>query len=172
VGRLEFRKGLQTLLAAFENIRTQRRCFLVVVGAGSMQAQLKRIATTLDGIILLGQQSFPEVIQWMKSSDVLVLPSLHEPWGLVINEAMACGMAVIASDRVGAVDDLVVDGSNGFVVPAGDCRVLSEAMQKLLLQPELSKTMGEASLGIIGPWTVEREAAIIKSVIHRIQETR
>ena len=55
-------------------------------------------------------------------SDVFVLPSFEETWGLVVNEAMACGLPVITTDRVGAAVDLVREGENGFVVPGWRCR--------------------------------------------------
>ena len=82
-------------------------------------------------------------------ADVLVVPSIatrtfREPWGLVVNEAMNQGLAVIASDAVGAAaGGLVRDGQNGLVVPAGDSAALAEAMVRLAADPELRARLGE-----------------------------
>ena len=72
---------------------------------------------------------------------MFVLPSLMEPWGLVINEVMNAGRAVIVSDQVGAAADLVRDGDNGFVFPAGDADALSDCLLKTLSDPHLCKRM-------------------------------
>ncbi len=80
---------------------------------------------------------------------MLVVPSLptrtfREPWGLVVNEAMNRGLAVIASDAVGAAaGGLVRDGVNGLVVPAGDSRALAAAMRALAEDEQLRRRMGE-----------------------------
>jgi glycosyltransferase involved in cell wall biosynthesis len=85
--------------------------------------------------------------------DVLVVPSVptrtfREPWGLVVNEAMNRGLAVIATDAVGAAaGGLVRDGENGLIVPAGDERALAAAMTKLADDPRLRTRMGEAGRG-------------------------
>src|SRR5262249_9462845 len=82
------------------------------------------------------------------AAEVLVLPSIatrtfREPWGLVVNEAMNQGLAVIASDAVGAAaGGLVRDGRNGLVVPAGDPRALADAMRRLAHDPQLRARLG------------------------------
>ena len=82
--------------------------------------------------------------------DVLVVPSVstrtfREPWGLVVNEAMNRGLAVIATDAVGAAaGGLVRDGHNGLIVPAGDSRALAEAIARLAADRQLRSRMGSA----------------------------
>jgi glycosyltransferase involved in cell wall biosynthesis len=82
---------------------------------------------------------------------VLVVPSIptrtfREPWGLVVNEAMNQGLAVIASDAVGAAaGGLVRDGANGLIVAAGDERALTAAMAKLARDPQLRTQLGSAA---------------------------
>ena len=75
----------------------------------------------------------------------LVLPTYSDPWGLVVNEAMACGLPIIVSSVAGCSADLVEDGWNGYVVPAGDTDKLSVAMNSLLRQPELKQRMSARS---------------------------
>ncbi len=166
VGRLERVKALDILFAAFEKVSAkQEGSILIVVGDGSMRSKVEGWAARSSSVRYVGRQGFTGVMQWMRASDVFVLASTIEPWGLVVNEAMACGLPVIASDRVGSVDDLVLEGQNGFVVPAGDADALAAAMLKLVSAPELRKRMGEVSEQIIANWTMEAEVARIKQVL-------
>jgi glycosyltransferase involved in cell wall biosynthesis len=93
--------------------------------------------------------------------DVLVLPSIptrtfREPWGLVANEAMNRGLAVIASDAVGAAaGGLVRDGRNGLVVPAGDSRALAGAIARLAADASLRASMGRAGTEDVGAYSHE-----------------
>ena len=80
---------------------------------------------------------------------MLVLPSVFEPWGLVINEVMNAGRAVVVSDQVGCGPDLVRPGENGYVFPAGDIAGLRQALVNLLGDPEKCRVMGQKSLEII-----------------------
>ena len=102
------------------------------------------------GVERLGVLSPVELRELYAACDVLVLPSIptrtfREPWGLVVNEAMDRGLAVIASDAVGAAaGGLVRDGRNGLVVAAGDSRALADAIVRLAADAELRGSMGRA----------------------------
>ena len=78
---------------------------------------------------------------------VFVLPSRHEPWGLIVNEVMNAGRAVIVSDEVGCQPDLVEDGVEGCVFPAGDVAALTDALRRVLATPETAACNGAAGLG-------------------------
>jgi glycosyltransferase involved in cell wall biosynthesis len=78
--------------------------------------------------------------------DVFVLPSIHEPWGLVVNEAMNAGKAIVVSDQVGCQPDLVEDGDNGVVFPARNVSALADALERVLEGPTVYRKMGERSL--------------------------
>jgi len=84
--------------------------------------------------------------------DVFVLPSENEPWGLVVNEVMNAGKAVIVSDQVGAGPDLVEDGKNGFIVPVGNPAMLADRLKMLTGNLEQCRVMGEASRRLISGW--------------------
>jgi glycosyltransferase involved in cell wall biosynthesis len=83
----------------------------------------------------------------------LVLPSLFEPFGLVVNEAMLCGLPVAVSDRVGARFDLVRPGENGYVFPAGDVEALAAILRQFLPDPEKKVYMGVAAQQRMETWS-------------------
>ena len=90
------------------------------------------------------------------ASDVFVLPSENEPWGLIVNEVMCAGLPVIVSDEVGCVPDLVRDGINGAQIKARDVDSLVTALKSVIADDENRRAMGRASLRIIQDWSYER----------------
>jgi glycosyltransferase involved in cell wall biosynthesis len=98
------------------------------------------------------------VIRAYNCADIGVVPSIFEPWGLVVNEAMAVGLPVIASDRVGCVDDLVKHGKTGMVYHAGSPEELSRVMLHLLESPKKRIQMGLGGRRLISGWTLEQQA--------------
>lgn len=162
VGRLEHYKGLGDLLEAFKLLDTKGNpARLLVVGGGTLQTMLVDAAMSDPRMICTGRLSGDALLDAYAAADVFVLPSRFEPWGLVVNEAMAAGLPVLATERVGAVDDLVKPGSTGLVVPAAEPAALGQAMQRLLDNVDLRITMGLAASRLIADWTLEREADII-----------
>jgi glycosyltransferase involved in cell wall biosynthesis len=85
-------------------------------------------------------------------ADVFALLSRHEPWGVVVNEAAASGLPLVLSDRVGAAYDLLLDGENGFLVPADDVAAAADALRRLAADPELRRRMGERSRELVRAW--------------------
>jgi len=159
VGRLVETKGVDLLIDALARLQQEKGIFahLLLVGDGPLRPNLERrcrqvgISAHFAGYV--EQQYLP---RFYGVADVFVLPSYYEPFGLVLNEAMACQLPVVVSDRVGAADDLVVNGRNGYIFPAGDCFKLAEALERLLEDPTLCRAMGHASWEIIKEWDLER----------------
>jgi len=89
------------------------------------------------------------------AADVFALLSLHETWGVVVNEAAASGLPLVVSDRVGAAYDLVRDGQNGFIVPGGDVEAAAVALKRLADDPELRRRAGDRSREIVAGWSYE-----------------
>jgi glycosyltransferase involved in cell wall biosynthesis len=108
----------------------------------------------------VGRLSAERVWEAYLLSDIFVLPSHFEPWGLVVNEAMASGLPVIAADCVGCVDDLVEQERTGFIVPAHSPQDLFAAMKTLALDPDLRRRMGVKAKRLIADWTLENTANI------------
>ena len=149
VGRLVPEKGVFDLLAAYRNLpRRVREDFgLVFVGNGVCRAELETRARGLESgtIAFTGFLEKEELADIYARAAALVFPTHSDVWGLVVNEAMACGLPIIASSVAGCVADLVEDGWNGRVVAPGNPDVLGAAMQSLALDPELSSTMSARS---------------------------
>ena len=128
VGRLIERKGLDVLLEAFRRLEAGE---LWVAGDGPLRGEVEAAAAREPRLRLLGHLEGEALADVYREADVLIVPSYYEPWGLVVHEALAHGLPVIVSDQVGAGDDLVEPGANGYVVPAGSPQALAEAMEAL-----------------------------------------
>lgn len=133
-GQLIERKGVDLLVDAFVRLAVDHPTVeLVLVGEGPLRSQLlKRIPSSLISRVRF--DGFAEVDQLpskFAGADVFVLPSRHDGWGVVVNQAIAAAMPVIATENVGAVHDMVVDGQNGFRITAGSVDSLYGAMQRL-----------------------------------------
>lgn len=131
-GRLAAEKRVDLALDAFACLAADRPAWdLVLLGDGPLAASLQARARSLGARVrFLGFQSRPELLAAVyRSSHVLVLPSDYEPWGVVVNEARAAGLALVCSDVVGAAADLLRDGVDGRMFPAGDLGRLVDALR-------------------------------------------
>ena len=133
VGRLIDAKRPLDVLAAFERLgEPARKAALVIVGDGPLRPALAERARK-DNVFFTGWLRDPtQIARLMAISHMLVLPSEHEPWGAVVNEALAAGAPVIASDRVTAAVELIEDGVNGFLHGLGDIAALADKMRAVL----------------------------------------
>ncbi|HKO56477.1 MAG TPA: glycosyltransferase family 4 protein [Thermoanaerobaculia bacterium] len=162
-GKLVERKDPLTLAEAFRRMRNREKARLVFIGDGPLRAELE----TTDRARFLGFVNQTDLPHAYAICDVLVLPSRFEPRGLVVNEAMACGLPVVASDRVGAVGDLVRDGENGFVFPAGDAATLAAQLDRLVEDGALRARMAARSTELIKDWSFETEVRGVREMLER-----
>lgn len=161
VGRMEPYKGVRTLLDAFAGLaKTRPQVALLVVGSGSEDAIVQAASRADTRVKALGRLNQEHVSEAYACADVAVLPSTFEPWGLVVNEAMAFGLPVIATNRVGCVDDLVRDGVTGRLVASGSQAELQSAMSELVDRATRA-AMGSAARALISGWTLEHHAELI-----------
>ena len=131
VGAGTLRKGFDLLLEAIERLRAEGHSFEVVV-AGNVDRSLLAGRTDLMSVDhKFGVIGHKALVSVLRDADCLVLPSRFDSFGLVVTEAMACGLPVIVSDMVGA-KQIVEEGQNGFVVPAGDAEALANRMRWFL----------------------------------------
>jgi glycosyltransferase involved in cell wall biosynthesis len=160
-------KRPQDLLRAFAQV-ADVNAYLVFAGEGPLRSALESEARLLgiaDKVRFLGfvnQSGLPEAYT---ASDIFVLPSEHEPFGVVVNEAMLCQCPVIISDRVGAGFDLVRDRETGFVFAVGDVTGLAAALRHATSDRERLRRMGEASRRRMTHWSpADNTAGFVRSV--------
>ena len=161
VGRFSPEKNLLRLLEAYQAYRqnTEKKAWsLVLVGSGSQETELKAKATELGlrDIFWSGFKQVDELPFYYGLAAALILPSMSEPWGLVVNEAMACGLPILISDRCGCVPDLVFPGINGYVFDSSDVKGIAAAMVTMSTRSDHQwEKMGQASRRIIASYTPE-----------------
>lgn len=151
-GKFQRRKRPDLLVEAWRRL-AEPRPVLLMVGDGEMRAGLE--AGFEPGMVFTGFRNQGQLPGLYALADVFVLPSEREPWGLAVNEAMACGTAVVVSDQVASGRDLV-DAACGAVFPAGDAQALAGALEGVLAR---SEAMGKAAAARMGQWDFETDAA-------------
>lgn len=131
VGRLIPHKNVDLLLESFIKVFSKNDSVLLkIVGTGELLDSLKN-RYQQSNIIFIGPRYDDDLLTEYRTSNVLVLPSLEEPWGLVVNEALSAGLPVIASDRVGAIYDLIQDQETGCIFQVDNIDDLSSKMVTL-----------------------------------------
>lgn len=170
VGRLVRRKNIDLIIRA-ARILNDDRAAVVIVGSGEESEALEKLAEAdphpSSKIIFAGNVSPADLPIYYALSDALVLPASQEPWGLVINEAMACGLAVIAHRHCGAAVDLVAD-DNGVALESFSEVELSDAMRLMLDAGARLDSMRSRSLEKIKSWTIDAAAA---GIIHAVESS-
>jgi glycosyltransferase involved in cell wall biosynthesis len=162
VGRLAAEKGLDVLFRAIGGLPVR----LDVAGTGPDEERLRTSAP--ENVAFLGHLGHEELGAAYAAADVFVLPSLSEPWGMVLNEAAAAGLPLVATDAVGAAADLIEDGANGFVVPTGDADALRAALATLAANADLRATFGKHSLEIASGFTPQAWALAVAGLARRL----
>jgi glycosyltransferase involved in cell wall biosynthesis len=150
--------ALKALSFAFQKGLSQE-FNLVVVGDGPFRKSLEEQAMLLGvekNSLFLGRASYDHLPAIYALSASLILPSLSETWGLVVNESLASGTPVLVSTACGCVPDLVIEGQTGMSFIPGDAETLSTLMLKIAQKPAWGKTLGAAGQQHIKTWGLER----------------
>jgi len=159
VGRMVTAKGIFELLEAYAKLDDELRSqiALVFVGDGAAKNELmKRASHIRPGVVhCVGFMHREELAAFYGLAEAVILPTYSDTWGLVINEAMACGLPVISSSVAGCAADLVQEAWNGFIVPPRDVPGLSAAMNSLAKRPELREQMSARSAQRIRSYSPE-----------------
>lgn len=169
--KLQKRKNADHLLEAYRRLISakslQDQPYLVIVGDGEQRSALESRASELhlDGVRFAGFRNQSELPGFFQMADVFVLPSQHEPWGLIVNEAMACGCAIIVSTDVGSHADLVTDGVEGCIFPVGDVAALTAALQRVFATADTAEHMGACARKRIAQWTYEQDVQGLRSAL-------
>jgi glycosyltransferase involved in cell wall biosynthesis len=169
VGRFLPRKGLETLIKAYTNYRQQsdqNPWGLVLVGDGEHLENIHGLARDIPGVLFVGPQFGDDLCQYYALARALVVPSIIDPWGLVVNEGMASGLPVIVSKGCGAAKTLVREGENGWTFEPGDDETLTNLMIRASsLSSDALKEMGRKSQSIVSEWSLDRFAdGVLKAI--------
>ena len=167
-GQIIPRKGIAYLISAFEKLRVKAAELVLVGRVDAALAPLMTAAVQRDSRIrVAGELPKTELYKLYNSGSVLVLPSLADSWGLVVPEAMACGLPVIASANAGS-SEAIQDGMNGFIVPARDSDALADRLAYLYEHPSQRRSMGQAARRSMADFTWERYGQRLLAIYHTI----
>jgi glycosyltransferase involved in cell wall biosynthesis len=161
VGRLIPRKGIDRLLLAVAAVPADVRLRLVLVGSGPEEACLRRSAHELgiaSQVEFKGFVDQPELPATYASADVFAMPTLDDPFGMVLLEAAAAGLPLVASPFAGATVELVEQGRSGFVADPRDVNAWSCALSTLARSPELRRQLGARAHELTLSRTPQRSA--------------
>ena len=169
VARLVPEKRLDTLIRAVAEAG-DAKLLLAVVGHGADGPALERLAKELGvRLKLVGDVPWERLAEVYVAADIFALLSSREPWGVVVNEAAACGLPLVLSDQVGAAHDLLRDGENGALVPTGDVAAAAAAIRALAADPALRLAQGKRSRELMRDWgyepSVESFVAAVRDAI-------
>jgi glycosyltransferase involved in cell wall biosynthesis len=174
-GRLVRAKGVFALLDAFRNIsRVLPSAGLLVVGHGPDEKEMKESCRNqkIERVFFEGPQPYERMPYYYALADVLALPTFSDTWGVVVNEAFACGVPVVVSRAAGACDDLIIDGETGFAIEPGDVRELAEKLLRVLRDAPLRQRMSANCRRLIQGYSAEACARGLLAAVKGCQEHR
>jgi glycosyltransferase involved in cell wall biosynthesis len=171
--KLQTRKHCDHLIEAYARLPHEAgadpHAYLVIVGDGEERAALERqaAATGFGSIRFCGFRNQSEMPRFFDLATVFVLPSRHEPWGLIVNEVMNAARPAIVTDDVGCAPDLIEDGVNGCIVPVGDVDALARALGHVL-EPGMAEAMGQRAFERIQSWSFEEDVQGLRQALEHV----
>ena len=159
VGRLIKEKGIDLFVKSFKKaLKTNKKIHLLIVGGGPLFNDLKNSIRGYSNISLAGPLYEQDLLETYSSADIFVLPSIIEPWGLVINEAMASSLPLLVNRNVGCIDDLIFDKENGIIFDFKNHNYLVESILFLANNKNIRDKMALNSKKTISNWTLRNQA--------------
>lgn len=156
VGRLIPHKRVDVVIEAMRRLSAKRSDIaLLIVGDGVERKALEKRAQALPQVFFLGFRDYGVLPKYYGVADLFVLPSETEPWGLVVNEAMASGLPVIATRKVGAAHDLIIEGENGYLVRENDVEAMASAIDHACQSKERLRALGERAQQSVASWNYD-----------------
>lgn len=157
VGNFIPRKGIKEILDIWETF--DGLCQLLIIGSGQEHDYYLRIIREKDfkNVKILPFMQYEKLKDYYMASDLFVLNTKKDVWGLVVNEAMACGLPVLTTDMCNAGRELIQEGKNGYIVKTGDKKALAEKIESHFQRTDCSE-MEEECLNTIRDYTIENIA--------------
>ena len=162
------RKRPLDVIAAAAGLRKACDNHVILVGDGPLMADCRQAIKEygLSNVHVFGFKNQGQLPMFYAAADVLVLSSEYETWGLVINEAMACGLPCIVSDSCGAAADLIIEGETGFIYPVGSVDQLERCMKHMTQDSKNRQEMGFRAAKHVENFSVGRTVAALKDALH------
>lgn len=170
VGRLISLKRYDDLIKAWKMVPSDWQ--LYILGEGEEFSNLVGLVEKLglSNIEFLGYKEKEELICFYKAADLFVHPTSTDVWGLVINEAMACGLPVITTEMCIAGDALVKNGENGYLISVGDVDLLAECIDKILSDEDVIFRMSMESIKRVQEYTFENMANVHMEILNNMRK--
>lgn len=172
IGRIWRKKGLDTLLNAYKDLvaEHQGEASLLIVGDGEDEAWYRQRCAEeeIPDVVFAGFVQKDELPSYLALADVAVFPTLGDPYGLVVDEALAASLPVISSDAAGEIRPRIQDYKNGFIVPAADGRALLKRMTYFATHPHELADMSVAALPSTAMRTPEMWAREFASAVRAV----
>ena len=144
---------------AFRELKSQHvEASLLILGEGPEEEEIRGLSQGLPDVHFIGFVQPVDLPPWYAIADAFVFPTLGDPNGLVVEEAMAAGLPVISTSNAGDIRSRVIEGQTGFVVPPFDSRALAAKMHILSQNEALRKQMGEAASNLADRYSVDHYA--------------
>jgi glycosyltransferase involved in cell wall biosynthesis len=174
-GKLQAWKRPLDVLRAFAAADISRST-LVFAGDGPLRSAIEAEASALGlgrRVFMLGFVNQSQLPAVYRATDVMVIASDYEPFGLVVNEAMLCGCVVVASDKVGACRDLIVPGLTGFVFDCGDLHGLADILRDIFTKPNSVRDITVRARTRMQTWSPQvSAAALMDAVVQTVSRSK
>ena len=164
VGRFIQVKGFDTLLEAIPKVKEDAD-YLLIGGTSCEEYKTILAKHGIQNVRFIDFMSKETLFKYYQAADVFVLPTRHDFWGLVINEAMANGLPIITTYQCVAGKELIKNGYNGYLVNPDDKDTLSEKINTILSDDVLRKSMAEHSIEVIRGYSIETMASAHKTIV-------
>ncbi|MDK0871764.1 glycosyltransferase family 4 protein [Clostridium perfringens] len=156
VGQFIYRKGLDILLEAWSYINNDN-LHLLIIGEGEKNSEYRKMIqdNNYNNVSIMNFMDKRTLFRYYKACDLFVLPTREDIWGLVINEAMACGLPIITTDKCIAGIELIEDYKNGFIVPTDNSKELIKKLNELISNKSLCEQMSKNNIKKIKSYNIE-----------------
>ncbi|MFW7374241.1 glycosyltransferase [Vagococcus fluvialis] len=166
VGRLEKIKGIDILIKAWEYVDSDVN--LYIIGSGIEESNYKKMIEKYSNIKMFPHMNKEKLDEFYKISDIFVIPSRGDVWGLVVNEAMSFGLPIISSNMCNAGLELIEDGENGYLIDNDIPKNYADVVNQLIKNSSLMESMGKNNLAKISTFSFENESETIIKFIGEV----
>jgi glycosyltransferase involved in cell wall biosynthesis len=169
VGRLWKGKGVHHLIDAYRILRESTSdSTLLLLGAGVDEGEFRYMAADIPGIVFGGFVQPRQLPSWYALADAFIFPTLGDPNGLVVEEAMATGLPVISTTSAGDIRDRISEGITGYLAPPADPVALADRMRSIANDPELRVAMSHNAAAQAARFTDARFAQDFETFVFEI----